>query len=133
MTAFLRRDRQYKPLPIFVLDPLEYTAMGLHILKGMNGESRWEQCQKARFKHPDPQKTACVLNGAIIYTALFPDRTHKGHRPPEAWLREVGVTEASLAEARAALELDDPNWGQKIELRREINEIMDKAIPETKQ
>lgn len=121
-------SQYYKPLPIFVLDPLEYTAMGLSVLKGMNGERRWEQAQKAKWHHPDPQKTACVHGGAIIYTALFPDRTHKDHRPPEAWRREVGITEASLAEARKQLDLEDPNWSWKREFRESINEDMDSIV-----
>lgn len=126
-------ETYYKPLSIFVLDPLEYTAMGLHVLKGRNGEARWEQCHKDKWKHPDPQKVACVHNGALIYTAMWPDRTHKDHRPPEAWLREVGVTPATLADARKALELQDPDFQKKRDLRQQINEAMDDMYSETKQ
>ncbi len=126
MTRLIRKETPYKPLSIYVLDPLEYTAMGLHMLKGMNGEARWEQCHKAKWAHPDPQKTACVHNGAIIYTALFPDRKpHADMRPPEAWKREVGITEASLWEARQQLELEDPDWSKKMQTRQLINEAMD--------
>lgn len=129
----IRPDRPYKALPIFVLDPLEYTAMGLAVLKGMKGEQCWERAKAARFAHPDPQKTACVHGGAIIYTALFPDRTHREHRPPEAWKREVGITEASLAEARQALELDDPNFTAKMDVRRAVNAAMDATHGEPKE
>lgn len=120
-----RLDPIYKPLPIFVLDPLEYTAMGLTVMKGRNGEARWQQCHRAKWHHPDPQKVACVHNGAIIYTALFPERTHAAHRPPEAWLRDSGVTEGSLADARRLLHEEDPEWQSKRNLRKSINEIMD--------
>lgn len=121
----IRPDVPYYPLPIFVLDPLEYTAMGLAVLKGMDGEKKWERAQRAKWQHPDPQKTACVWGNAIIYTALFPDRTHKDHRPPEAWKHEVGITEASLAEAKRQLELEDPDFAWKRELRESINDTMD--------
>jgi hypothetical protein len=123
----IRPDRPYKPLHIFVLDPLEYTAMGLAVMKKMGGEKAWERARAARFAHPDPQKTACVHAGAIIYTAFFPERTHKEHRPPEAWMREVGITEASLAEARKLLELDQPNYSAKMDVRRAVNDAMDAA------
>jgi hypothetical protein len=66
-----------------------------------------------------------VHGGAIIYTALFPDRTHADHRPPEAWKREVGITEASLWEARKQLELEDPDFSWKREVRQKVNEEMD--------
>lgn len=125
MGRLVTRDTPYKPLPIFVLDPLEYTAMGLAVLKRRNGEKLWEQCHKAKWHHPDPQKVACVHNGAIIYTALFPNRTHAAHRPPKAWLHEAGVTEASLAEAKKALHEEDPHWEAKRDVRKAVNEIMD--------
>lgn len=125
MANILRLDRPYKPLSIFVLDPLEYTALGLAVMKGMDGERRWERAKAARFAHPDPQKTACVHGGAIIYTALFPDRTHREHRPPEAWRREVGITESSLAEAKKLLELDQPGFAAKLDVRNAVNEAMD--------
>lgn len=126
------RDAIYKPLPIFVLDPLEYTALGLSILSSMNGERRWQQCQDARWAHPDPQKVACVHAGAIIYTALFPERTHKEHRPPEAWMREAGITPHALSEARKQLELQDPLWQEKRAARQLINEHMDGATLDDK-
>lgn len=117
-----RGDPLYKPLPIFVLDPLEYVALGLSL-----GERGMEQAKAARLFHPDPQKVACVHNGAIIYTALFPERTHVGHRPPEAWLLDAGITPKWLSQARKMLELEDPLWQQKRALRQSINEQMDEA------
>lgn len=125
-------DAIYKPLPIYVLDPLEITAMGLKVRKGRNGERRWEQALNAKWSHPDPQKTVCVHEGAIIYSALFPERTHKDHRPPADWLKEAGITEATLAEAKSLLELDDPNFQAKRDVRAAVNDAMDAAYGKEK-
>lgn len=127
----IKADKPYKPLSIYVLDPIEYTAMGLQILKGRDGEKRWEQMHKDKWNHPDPQKVAVVAYGALIYTALFPDRTHKEARPPEDWKREAGITEASLYEARKQLELQDPDYGARMAVRKEINRAMDQAYGDT--
>lgn len=119
------RDIKYRPLPIFVLDPLEYTAMGLQVIKGMNGEARWDQMVNAKWQHPDAQKIACVAHGALVYVATFPERTHKDMRPPLDWKLEAGITDASMWEAKKQLIADDPQWEQKREIREGINEAMD--------
>lgn len=126
MGGIARLDKQYKPLHIFVLDPLEFVALGLKL-----GEEKMKKCIKDKWNHPDPQKTACVAHGAIIYTATFPERTHKDHRPPEAWLHEAGITEAMLHQALKHLELDDPQWEAKREIRRQVNEMADKSYEVT--
>lgn len=127
MGRLMVRDKQYKPLPIYVLDPLEYVALGLHILKGMDGEKKWERCHKEKWKHPDPQKVACVAHGALIYTALWPERTHKDMRPPLDWKLDAGINEATLWEAKRQLMADDPDWQAKRDLREALNEQMDAA------
>lgn len=125
MGRLVTLEKAYKPLPIYVLDPLEYVAMGLQVLKGMNGEARWEQMHKAKWKHPDAQKIACIAHGAMIYTATFPERTHKDMRPPLDWKLEAGITDASMWEAKKQLIEEDPNWQEKRDIRQEINEAMD--------
>lgn len=127
MGRLATRDKPYQPLSIYVLDPLEYVALGLHVLKGKKGEKRWAQCQNEKWKHPDPQKTCCVFNGAIIYTALWPDRTHRDHRPPADWLIDSGITEETLWEAKKQLIEQDPDWQAKRDIRAEINEVMDQT------
>lgn len=119
------RDQYYKALSIFVLDPLEYVAMGLNILKGMNGEARWEAMHKEKWKHPDAQKIACVAHGALIYTAMWPERTHKDMRPPLDWKLDAGITDANMWEAKQQLISEDPSWEAKQKVRQEINEAMD--------
>lgn len=99
--------------------------MGLAVRKGMDGEARWERAVAAKWFHPDPQKTVCVHEGAIIYSALYPDKTHKDHRPPADWMKEAGITEANLAEARKHLELDDPNWAAKQAIRKAMWDSQD--------
>lgn len=121
-------DKPYTPLSIYVLDPIEYVALGLNILKMRDGEKKWEQMQRDRFNHPDPQKTVAVAHGAIIYTALFPDRTHKESRPPEDWKLDAGITEATMHEARKQLEIEDPNYEARMAVRKEINRAMDEAF-----
>ncbi len=118
-------SQYYKPLSIYVLDPLEIVAMGLSIRKGRNGEGRWEQAVKAKWHHPDPQKTVCVHEGAIIYSAAFPERTHKDHRPPLDWMKEAGITEASLAEAKKLLDLERPGFQEKRDIRKAVIDAMD--------
>lgn len=120
-----RGDAAYKPLPLYVLDPLEYVALGLHYLKQMNGEKKWEQCHRDRKKHPDWQKLACVAHGALIYTAPFPERTHKPYRPPLDWKLDAGITDAVMHEAKMHLMEEDPAWEAKRALRESINEHMD--------
>lgn len=132
MGRLVTREKAYKPLPIFVLDPLEYVAMGLNILKGMNGEARWERMHKEKWKHPDAQKIACVAHGALIYTALWPERTHKDMRPPLDWKLDAGINEASMWEAKRQLMSEDPEWEAKREVRQSINEQMDAAHLEKK-
>jgi hypothetical protein len=128
-----RGDPLYKPHHIFVLDPLEYVALCLNVLKGRKGEERLEQMRKAKFAHPDHQKIALVAHGALIYTALYPDKTHKDMRPPEAWMHMAGITEGALWEARKQLTEEDPEWQAKADLRREVQDAMDQATLATKQ
>lgn len=125
-----RVGEYYKPLPIYVLDPLEIVAMGLHVRKGRNGEKRWEQAVAAKWFHPDPMKTVCVHEGAIIYSAAFPERTHKQHRPPADWLKEAGITGESLAAARDMLDLNKPDWQAKRDVRKAVNDAMDATFGE---
>lgn len=120
------KETYYKPHHIFVLDPLEIVAIGIKVRKGMNGEQRWEKMVKAKMQHPDFQKIACVAYGALIYPALFPDRVAPDMRPPEEWRREAGIDEAGLYEARKVMEEMYPDWQAKMDVRREINEAMDK-------
>ncbi len=122
-----RGEAAYKALPIFVLDPLEYVAMGLQILKRRNGEARWEACQKAKWIHPDAQKIACVAHGALIYTAFNPDKTHKDMRPPLDWKLDAGITEANLWEAKKQLQSEDPEWQDKRDARLDAYNSMDEC------
>jgi len=126
-------NEYYKPLPIYILDPLQYTTMALQILKGMNGWERWGACEKAALEHPDSQKIACIAHGAIIYTAPFPDRLAPDMLPPADWLHEAGITESTLWDAKKKLMDTDPNWQAKRDLHQAINEEMDQAQPMTKQ
>lgn len=119
------REHYYKPHHIFVLDPLEYVAMGLNVIKARNGEERWKRMHKDKWKHPDAQKIACVAYGALIYTALFPDRTHADMRPPEDWKHEAGITESSLWDAKKQLIDEDPEWEIKQRARIDVNAEMD--------
>lgn len=122
-----RGDPLYKPHHIFVLDPLEITALGLKVRKQMNGDQRWEKMVRAKRHHPDADKTVCIAYGAIIYSALFPDRVAADMRPPEDWKREAGIDEAGLHEARQILADINPEWEAKMNVRREVNEQMDEA------
>jgi len=121
----LVRDKHYKAPPIFVLDPLEITALGIKVRKGVNGETRWERMKAAKWAHPDPLKTYCFAHGALIYVHIYPERTAPGMRPPEAWKREAGITEESLWEARQLLELQDPGYGERRDFRQQLNEELD--------
>jgi hypothetical protein len=89
------------------------------------GEKKWGQVVKEKWKHPDPQKTICFHEGALIYSALWPEKTHKDFRPPLDWMKEAGITEASLSEARKQLELADPDWSAKRAFREAIWDDMD--------
>lgn len=128
-----RGDRLYKPVSTYVIDPLEYVAMGLHVLSKQNGERRWEAMKQAKREHPDWQKSSLFAYGAVIHVHMFPSRTAPDMRPPEDWKREAGITEATLHAAKMQLIAEDPDYEAKIAVRKEINEAMDQAYLETKQ
>jgi len=125
------RIDHYKPVSTYVLDPLEYTALGIQVAKKMNGEAKWKQIEEARWNHPDGAKSSCFINGAVIYVHLKPDRSAPGMRPPADWLHEAGITDASLWEARQLLDLKE-NFTFREEVRNEIFEQMDAAQLEDK-
>jgi hypothetical protein len=62
-----------------------------------------------------------------VLAAVFPERTHKEHRPPAEWLKDAGITPDSLAAARKMLELEEPNFQAKRDVRAAVNDAMDAA------
>lgn len=125
MSALYKREKGYKPPSTYVLDPLEFTTMGLQVRKKRDGEHRWMRMVNERFQHPDSMKTSCVAFGAIIYVHMFPERSAPGMTPPEEWKKEAGITEATLFETKQILEEMDPEYGAKRDFREELNRQMD--------
>ena len=123
----------YVPQHIFVLDPLEITALGLKVRKQMDGDNKWARMVRAKNRHPDARKLVCAAYGALIYSALFPDRVAPDMRPPEEWRKEAGIDEAGLFEARQIMEEMYPDWSTKMEIRQAVNDAMDEAKLSEKQ
>jgi hypothetical protein len=129
----IHRDTYYKPVSTYVIDPMEYVAMGLHVLSKKRGEQRWQEMKDARRKHPDWQKSALFAYGAVIHVHVFPERTAPGMSPPEDWKREAGITESTLHAAKMQLIAEEPEYEAKIAIRKQINEAMDQAYQGTRQ